>query len=67
VQSGQSQTECRDTDGTGLGLSIARNIPKAHGGDVRLRNHDGRGLEAILTLPWNRELGAAAEMAPAVP
>ena len=48
----------RDTGGTGLGLSIARNIAQAHGGDVRLRNHEGGGLEAILTLPWNRELGA---------
>jgi signal transduction histidine kinase len=53
----------RDTGGTGLGLSIARNIAQAHGGDVRLRNHEGGGLEAILTLPWNRELGAPAEMA----
>jgi signal transduction histidine kinase len=45
----------RETGGTGLGLSIARNIAQAHGGDVRLRNHEGGGLEAILTLPWNCE------------
>ena len=45
----------RDTGGTGLGLGIARNIARAHGGDVRLRNHEAGGLEAILTLPWNRE------------
>jgi signal transduction histidine kinase len=45
----------RDTGGTGLGLSIARNIAQAHGGDLRLRNHEAGGLEAILTLPWNRE------------
>jgi len=57
----------RDTGGTGLGLSIARNIAQAHGGDVRLRNHAGGGLEAILTLPWNRELRAPAEMAAAGP
>jgi signal transduction histidine kinase len=44
----------RDTGGTGLGLSIARNIARAHGGDVRLRNHENGGLEAILTLPWQR-------------
>ena len=44
----------RETGGTGLGLSIARNIARAHGGDVRLRNHENGGLEAILTLPWNR-------------
>ncbi len=57
----------RDTGGTGLGLSIARNIAQAHGGDVRLRNHDGGGLEAILTLPWNREPGAPDELAAAGP
>jgi signal transduction histidine kinase len=44
----------RETGGTGLGLSIARNIARSHGGDVRLRNHENGGLEAILTLPWNR-------------
>ena len=41
----------RETGGTGLGLGIARNIARAHGGDVRLRNAEGGGLEAILTLP----------------
>ena len=41
----------RDTGGTGLGLGIARNIARAHGGDVVLRNRSGGGLEAILTLP----------------
>jgi signal transduction histidine kinase len=40
----------RDTGGTGLGLGIARNIARAHGGDVILRNVEG-GLEAVLTLP----------------
>jgi signal transduction histidine kinase len=51
----------RETGGTGLGLSIARNIARAHGGDVRLRNHEHGGLEAILTLPWNRVQHAALE------
>jgi signal transduction histidine kinase len=41
----------RDTGGTGLGLSIARNIARAHGGDLVLRNHPEKGLEAILSLP----------------
>jgi signal transduction histidine kinase len=41
----------RETGGTGLGLGIARNIARAHGGDVTLRNRDERGLEATLTLP----------------
>lgn len=41
----------QDTGGAGLGLSIARNIARAHGGDLRLRNHPQGGLEAILELP----------------
>ena len=41
----------RDTGGTGLGLSIARNIARAHGGELILRNHPGGGLEAVLELP----------------
>lgn len=44
----------RETGGTGLGLSIARSIARAHGGDIRLRNRDDGGLEAILSLPWSR-------------
>ncbi len=41
----------RDTGGTGLGLSIARNIARAHGGDLILRNRAEGGLEAVLELP----------------
>ncbi|HYF07149.1 MAG TPA: ATP-binding protein, partial [Acetobacteraceae bacterium] len=41
----------RETGGTGLGLPIARNILRAHGGDVVLRNRGGRGLAAEVTLP----------------
>jgi signal transduction histidine kinase len=41
----------RDTGGHGLGLSIARNIARAHGGDLHLRNLPGGGLEAVLRLP----------------
>ena len=41
----------RETGGTGLGLGIARNIARAHGGDIVLRNHPRGGLEAVLTLP----------------
>jgi len=41
----------RETGGTGLGLGIARNIARAHGGDIVLRNRAEGGLEAILTLP----------------
>uniref|UniRef100_UPI001F48E64A ATP-binding protein n=1 Tax=Falsiroseomonas oryziterrae TaxID=2911368 RepID=UPI001F48E64A len=41
----------RETGGTGLGLPIARNILRAHGGDVVLRNRQGGGLSALVTLP----------------
>lgn len=41
----------RETGGTGLGLSIARNILRAHGGDVVLTNRPGGGLRATAMLP----------------
>ena len=41
----------RDTGGSGLGLAIARQIARAHGGDVTLANRSPRGLRALLTLP----------------
>lgn len=41
----------RETGGTGLGLAIARQIARAHGGDVRLFNRTEGGLEAKLSLP----------------
>ena len=41
----------RDSGGTGLGLGIARNIARAHGGDLVLKNRDGGGLIAQITLP----------------
>ena len=39
------------TGGTGLGLGIARNIARAHGGDLTLHRPPGGGLEARLVLP----------------
>lgn len=41
----------RNTGGAGLGLSIARNIAHAHGGQLKLRNRIGSGLEAVVILP----------------
>ena len=41
----------RETGGTGLGLPIARNICRAHGGDVVLANRPGGGARAVVTLP----------------
>ncbi len=45
----------RHTGGTGLGLSIARNIARAHGGELTLRNRPEGGLEVILSLPKQPE------------
>ncbi|MFW2342289.1 ATP-binding protein [Brevundimonas sp.] len=43
----------RATGGVGLGLAVARQIARAHGGDVTLSNRADRGLEANLSLPRN--------------
>jgi signal transduction histidine kinase len=45
------RSRARHSGGTGLGLGIARNIARAHGGDVVLRNRHAGGLLAELTLP----------------
>jgi hypothetical protein len=41
----------RETGGVGLGLPIARNILRAHGGDVTLANRPTGGAKATVTLP----------------
>ncbi|MEJ1356509.1 MAG: ATP-binding protein [Candidatus Sedimenticola sp. (ex Thyasira tokunagai)] len=41
----------RESGGTGLGLGIARNIARAHGGEMILQRGDSGGLKAIITLP----------------
>jgi signal transduction histidine kinase len=41
----------RETGGVGLGLPIARNIFRAHGGDVTLANRPTGGVRATATLP----------------
>lgn len=41
----------RETGGVGLGLPIARNILRAHGGDITLANRTGGGARATVTLP----------------
>lgn len=47
----REESRARETGGTGLGLGIARNIARAHGGDVILRKGKSQGLEAVVTLP----------------
>ncbi|MGE5319272.1 MAG: ATP-binding protein [Hyphomicrobiaceae bacterium] len=59
------ESRSRDTGGTGLGLGIARNIARAHGGDIVLRNRAGGGLEAILTLARALHVQAANRAAAA--
>ncbi len=41
----------RETGGTGLGLPIARNIFRAHGGDVVLANGASGGARAVVSFP----------------
>ncbi len=41
----------RATGGVGLGLAVARNIVRAHGGDIRLINRKRGGLRVELDLP----------------
>jgi len=39
--------------GTGLGLAIAREVMRAHGGDIQLKTSTGTGTVFVLTLPGN--------------
>jgi signal transduction histidine kinase len=41
----------RTKGGSGLGLAIARALVEAHGGELRLESHEGRGTTVVLTLP----------------
>ena len=41
----------RETGGVGLGLPIARDIIRAHGGEISLRNRPEGGLEVMVRLP----------------
>lgn len=49
----------RQSEGSGLGLSLAREIARAHGGDVTLESSDANGTSFALWLPALDEAGAA--------
>lgn len=38
--------------GAGLGLAIVQRIVKTHGGTLTLKNREGGGLQALVTLPF---------------
>ena len=40
-----------DAGGTGLGLAIARDIARAHGGDILLSDSTLGGLRALIRIP----------------
>ena len=50
--------------GTGLGLAIAREVMRAHGGDVALADSTGAGTVFVLTLPAPGQNGAALSRHP---
>ncbi len=45
------KSRSRTEGGTGLGLTIARQLARAHGGDLRAGNHPAGGAVFTLTLP----------------
>ncbi|PHQ80820.1 MAG: hypothetical protein COB66_03785, partial [Coxiella sp. (in: Bacteria)] len=40
-----------EKSGSGLGMAVARDIIRAHGGDIALHNHEQGGLLVLITLP----------------
>lgn len=47
--------ESRGTQGSGLGLAIAKRIVDMHHGRIELKNREGGGLEAVVSLPVTGE------------
>lgn len=70
------QSRSRRVEGTGLGLSLAREIARAHKGDLVLRRSDERGTKFQLALPMalpessairRARVSSATGLAPIVP
>ncbi|WP_037791978.1 sensor histidine kinase [Streptomyces sp. Mg1] len=57
------QDRSRAAGGTGLGLAIAREIARAHGGDVHALASSAGGARLVLRVP-GRAAGSAAERVP---
>ncbi|MEM7173393.1 MAG: HAMP domain-containing sensor histidine kinase, partial [Pseudomonadota bacterium] len=49
--------------GTGLGLAIARDLMRAHGGDIKLVSSSGDGTHFLLTLPVSEDNSLEAKSA----
>ena len=49
----------RETGGSGLGLTIARNLVRAHGGEIKLGNRTEGGLVARIELPRGEAANSA--------
>ena len=47
--------------GHGLGLALTQRILSEHGGRIMVRNHPGRGLTFVITLPLSSQGGEAEE------
>jgi len=44
-------SRARETGGTGLGLYLARQVARAHGGDLVLEDSEGAGAAFVVTMP----------------
>lgn len=54
-------------EGTGIGLSLVRDLARAHGGEIHLRNRDGGGAEVLVSLPAPRTVAPAASSSEPAP